>query len=247
MELQDTPFIKFMVNSWIKYERFKGASRICAIFLNFLLLLFKLIFCGIGLLVMAPHLGANHLLSKYNLSIPQKLLYALLVIVSLILDIPIMLIALFCVIAGIEFMSGIFTNIFMIIPTAVFGGIAVLLGKVLIIFVTSLFSKPLTDTVEEDTEYEEDYEPQPDIEDSDYDELAFCQLFTIGTEMCLLINHIEMCPDETAFIRVVDDEGYTPLYKRKVRRDKGGNRFIVFNSTHYYLDDKKTQPIITKK
>jgi hypothetical protein len=76
---------------------------------------------------------------------------------------------------------------------------------------------------------------------------VFFQLFTIGEEMCLLIDHIEMCPDETAFIRVAGEEGYTPIYKRKVRRDKAGNRFIVFNGANYYLDDKKTQPIITKK
>ncbi len=64
--------------------------------------------------------------------------------------------------------------------------------------------------------------------------------------MCLLVDHVEMCPDEVAFIRVVDDEGYTPLYKRKVRRNKVGDRFIVFNSTNYYLDDNKTQPVIRK-
>ena len=83
----------------------------------------------------------------------------------------------------------------------------------------------------------------PEVEESEeIEELPFCQLFRIGQEMCLLVDHIEMCPDETAFIRVVDDEGYTPLYKRKVRRDKTGNRFIVFNGTNYYLDNSKTQP-----
>lgn len=78
------------------------------------------------------------------------------------------------------------------------------------------------------------------------EELPFCQLFEVGEDMCLLVDHIEMCPDETAFIRVVDDEGYTPLYKRKVRRDKAGTRHIIFNSTKYELDDDKTQPIIKK-
>ena len=90
---------------------------------------------------------------------------------------------------------------------------------------------------DEYTEYEDDVE----------EDLPFCQLFTIGTDMCLLVDHVEMCPDETAFIRVVDDAGYTPLYKRKVRRDKEGLRFIVFNSTNYYLNESKTQPVITKK
>lgn len=99
---------------------------------------------------------------------------------------------------------------------------------------------------DDDEESEDDEENN---EDDEYyeDEITFCQLFRIGEEMCLFVDHVEMCPDETAFIRVVDDEGYTPLYKRKVRRDKAGNRFIVFNSTNYYLDDKKTQPISLKK
>ena len=87
---------------------------------------------------------------------------------------------------------------------------------------------------------------QEKVEPEAFEEVRFCQLFKIGPNMFLLIDHIEMCPDETAFIRVVDDEGYTPLYKRKVRRDKNGNRYILFNSTNHYLDDKKTQPVITK-
>ncbi len=100
---------------------------------------------------------------------------------------------------------------------------------------------------EDDNEQECNDEEQADEDDIIEEELPFCQLFTIGKEMCLVVDHIEMCPDETAFIRVVDDEGYTPLYKRKVRRDKLDNRFIVFNGENMYLDDKKTQPRITKK
>ena len=95
------------------------------------------------------------------------------------------------------------------------------------------------DDASEEGEDVEEYE-------DDIDELAFCQLFEVGDDMCLLVDRIEMCPDETAFIRVVDDEGYTPLYKRKVRRDKAGTRYIIFNSTNYELDDNKTQPIIKK-
>lgn len=97
---------------------------------------------------------------------------------------------------------------------------------------------------------EDDDEESEDEEEQDLDveeDITFCQLFAVGEDMCLLVDHVEMCPDETAFIRVVDDEGYTPLYKRKVRRDKAGNRFIVFNGTNHYLDDNKTQPIAIKK
>lgn len=109
------------------------------------------------------------------------------------------------------------------------------------------------DDDEEDTEdnnekdMEDDELPEKLEYDDDVEELPFCQLFSIGSEMCLLIDHVEMCPDETAFIRVVDDEGYTPLYKRKVRRDKAGNRYIVFNGTNHYLVDSRTQPTSIKK
>lgn len=98
---------------------------------------------------------------------------------------------------------------------------------------------------DEEEEYEE--EEDDEYEEDEEEDIQFCQLFNVGEDMCLLVDHVEMCPDETAFIRVVDEEGYTPLYKRKVRRDKASNRFIVFNGTNHYLDDNKTQPIAIKK
>lgn len=103
----------------------------------------------------------------------------------------------------------------------------------------------------DDEDYEDEEEDDLDEEDeyeephADHEELPFCQLFTVGDEMCLLVDHVEMCPDETAFIRVVDDEGYTPLYKRKIRRDKEDRRFIVFSGRNYYLNDRKTQPTVS--
>lgn len=111
----------------------------------------------------------------------------------------------------------------------------------------SLFSEDDEDIEDEEIADEDIEDGEHSAYDDDEDDLHFCQLFTIGEEMCLLVDHIEMCPDETAFIRVADDEGYTPLYKRKVRRDKLGNRFIIFNSTNHYLDDSKTQPVSIKK
>lgn len=108
-----------------------------------------------------------------------------------------------------------------------------------------LYEQLHPDEDDEDDEKEQDHEE--DEQDYEEEDITFCQLFDVSEDMCLLVHHVEMCPDETAFIRVVDDEGYTPLYKRKVRRDKAGNRFIVFNGTNHYLDDKKTQPISIKK
>ena len=170
----------------------------------------------------------------------ERALYVIIVIVCLALDIPVLLIggigALLC---GSLLMDGQFITAMV---CAIVSAVIILGEKALL---KSLFCRHNQQSEEQEEEEEEvpsHYETEEEIED-----LPFCQLFTIGEEMCLLVDHIEMCPDETAFIRVVDDEGYTPLYKRKVRRDKEGARYVVFNSTNHYLDDKKTQPVITKK
>lgn len=252
MEYQETPFVRFTLHTWIKYQKFKGASAICAIFLNFLLLIFKMVFCGIALLVLAPHMAALHLISRRQEStsrnIVRIILYVLCVVISLVLDIPIILVALVGVVGCVGLIPEVLTNPPTIVAVIVFGAVAVIFGKLAFTLISGLFVKRLPEIVEEDTveDVEEEVTEYTD-EDGDIEELPFCQLFRIGTEMCLLIDHVEMCPDETAFIRVVDDEGYTPLYKRKVRRDKRGNRFIQFNGENLYLKDEKTQPIITKK
>ena len=104
----------------------------------------------------------------------------------------------------------------------------------------------IMDLVAHEDQKEDEPESAEEL-DAIVEELPFCQLFTLGPNMCLMVDHVEMCPDETAFIRVVDEDAYTPLYKRRVRRDKHGNRMIAFNGANYYLNDKRTQPIITKK
>ena len=74
------------------------------------------------------------------------------------------------------------------------------------------------------------------------EELPFCQIFRLGGDKDLHIMRVEYCPDETAFIRVVSNDSYTKPYKRKVQRDKRGERFILFNNERFYLDPNKTQP-----
>ena len=156
-------FTNFMLNKWIKYDKYKGAAQISAIILNFFFLLFKLIFCGIILLIVAPHLAANHILSKESKSILHKILYAILVVISLVLDAVLFLIILIGVIVCFEFLKEMFTGggIFMILPAAVFGGVALLVGKYLVFIMGSLFSKSLSENVEnktDDTEYDENEE-----------------------------------------------------------------------------------------
>ena len=92
-------------------------------------------------------------------------------------------------------------------------------------------------------------EPEPDDDADDeeeeeevVEEFPFCQIFRLGGDKDLHIMRVEYCPDETAFIRVVSNDSYTKPYKRKVQRDKRGERFILFNNERFYLDPNKTQP-----
>lgn len=103
------------------------------------------------------------------------------------------------------------------------------------------FSERLDDCEDDDTEDEE----SDDLEEKE--ELYFSQIIRLDEDMDLHIVQVEMCPDETALVRVVSDEDFTPIYKRKVRYDKRGGRFIVFGGKNLYLDDAKTQPIVKRK
>ena len=206
------------------------------------------------MVIVAPHLAATHLISKKPRTPLTIILYVVCVTISLVMDIPLVLLTFIGAYGCISAVTYIFTAPGILVIVLLFGALAFFFGKLSFKLILSLFRNRETTTEEDTTEDEEVEEVKEDSEDiddtEDYDDdenIDFCQLFKLGTEMCLLVDHIEMCPDETALIRVVDDEGYTPLYKRKVRRDKDGNRFIVFNGTNHYLDDKKTQPIITKK
>ena len=95
----------------------------------------------------------------------------------------------------------------------------------------------LTHTSTTDSTNDEEKEEEEVVE-----EFPFCQIFRLGGDKDLHIMRVEYCPDETAFIRVVSNDSYTKPYKRKVQRDKRGERFILFNNERFYLDPNKTQP-----
>ena len=95
-----------------------------------------------------------------------------------------------------------------------------------------LTQKSTIDSTDEEEEQEEEV----------VEEFPFCQIFRLGGDKDLHIMRVEYCPDETAFIRVVSNDSYTKPYKRKVQRDKRGERFILFNNERFYLDPNKTQP-----
>ena len=98
-------------------------------------------------------------------------------------------------------------------------------------------------TQETEIEYLTDYEEEDEQEEEEVvEEFPFCQIFRLGGDKDLHIMRVEYCPDETAFIRVVSNDSYTKPYKRKVQRDKRGERFILFNNERFYLDPNKTQP-----
>ena len=100
-------------------------------------------------------------------------------------------------------------------------------------------------TQETEIEYLTDYEDEEEQEEEEVvEEFPFCQIFCLGGDKDLHIMRVEYCPDETAFIRVVSNDSYTKPYKRKVQRDKRGERFILFNNERFYLDPYKTQPIM---
>lgn len=239
--MEDSRLMNFALHYWVKYQRFKGAAAISAMLLNVFLFVFKLAVCGAVVLIFAPHLIANKLRRADNRNALNKVLHVLSAAVCLALDVPTLLLSVAVIVEGVRCLMSL-----QILTGIVIGTIGIVVGVWTLKCLIFLFTKP--SPVDDEVEDEQDVENE--TEDDTYDEdedLRFCQLFRIGDEMCLLIDHVEMCPDETAFIRVVDDEGYTPIYKRKVKRDKFGSRFIVFNGYNCYLDDAKTHPIVPKK
>lgn len=140
---------------------------------------------------------------------------------------------------SLEFLSRTWRPLF--IGTVVIIGIAVILRIIL--------NKKFLDWIDSCCPYEEpeEEEPKDEIEEeSDEDKLPFCQIFRLDLSTDLHIIKVEYCPDETAFIRIVTDESFTQPYKRKVMRDKRGERYINFNNEKYYLDPKKTQARMPK-
>ena len=99
--MENSRFMNFMLHSWVRYERFKGAAAIAAILLNLILLVFKLVFCGIILVVTAPHLAANHLLNQPK-TVMQRVGYVLMVALSLVIDIPLLLVCVVGFLTAIE-------------------------------------------------------------------------------------------------------------------------------------------------
>ena len=249
MELQDTRFMRFMLHSWIHYLKFRGASRVCAIFLNFVILILKLAVCGVILVICAPHSAAQALRNKRDLGLFGGLLYILLTTVCLVIDLPLAAGCVLGLVLAVRFVIDqqlLEAAIFAVVFGFLSKGVWILLRTPFYCTQTSYSSRIVEESDDEQEDDEQVDVTWTEADEAELEEIVFCQLFPLGEEMCLIIDHVEMCPDETAFIRVLSEDAYTPLYKRKVRRDKAGNRFIVFSGLNYYLDDSKTKPTVTK-
>lgn len=53
------------------------------------------------------------------------------------------------------------------------------------------------------------------------------------------IESIQMCPDETAFIRIITNDSFSQIYKRKIHRTKSipYDRYIRIDKQDYYIRD----------
>lgn len=72
-----------------------------------------------------------------------------------------------------------------------------------------------------------------------------CQIFREDSDTVIGVQYVDMCPDETAHIRVIGQNTFSQLYSRRVYYTKGidKKRYFKLNNINYYLDDNKTKPI----
>ena len=82
-----------------------------------------------------------------------------------------------------------------------------------------------------------------------YDDLPeipeMCQIFPLDENTCIGVQFVDMCPDETAHIRVIGDTTFSQIYKRRVYREKTyqKRRYFMLNGERYFLRPDTTQPI----
>lgn len=136
MNEQKDRFVSFMLDCWVDYNKFTGISRICAVFLNFFFLIFKLVACAIIMVVCAPHLVANNLLNKQEKSIVQKMLYILMVLISLCIDVPLLIV---CLAVFTVLYDSIVAGEFIVIILSVL--LIFILVRILVPLLMSLFAK----------------------------------------------------------------------------------------------------------
>lgn len=245
------------------FDRYSGFFWVlapvgCAI-TNALAVAVKALLVGLSLAVAAPSHAARRLREAESQNLLSLLIRALLTVIAFVVNGAFVALAAWVAVNAVQLLPTVLETPTVIVAIALLAAIAVVLVKVAI----SLFRTLLCTATEEQeepavepavepvmqsvVEKEEDEEGAGAEGEEEVEDLPFCQLFNISTEMVLLVDHVEMLPDETAFIRVVDEDGYTPLYKRRVRRDKEDKRYIAFNGEKLYLAPEKTKPTVNRK
>lgn len=177
----------------------------------------------------------NHNVSPQNRA--NKIGYWIFTIIALLIDGACIITALFIwatIVPSEDTVLGIMS--FSLIIPLLYAGFS----KLHYLFIKSSYESRIPEQYEE--EKQEEIEQEEEQEEEIVEEFPFCQIFRLGGDKDLHIMRVEYCPDETAFIRVVSNDSYTKPYKRKVQRDKRGERFILFNNERFYLDPNKTQP-----
>lgn len=178
----------------------------------------------------------NHNVSPQNRA--NKIGYWISTIIALLIDGACIITALFIwatIVPSEDTVLGIMS--FSLIIPLLYAGFS----KLHYLFIKSSYESRIPEQYEEE-EQEEIEQEEVEEEEEIVEEFPFCQIFRLGGDKDLHIMRVEYCPDETAFIRVVSNDSYTKPYKRKVQRDKRGERFILFNNERFYLDPSKTQP-----
>lgn len=249
----------------IDSARFSGANRLAAMLLNGMSVAVRAVLTLPALAALAPNYAAQRLREGVVRNPFKLLLCAALTLAACVVNSVIAAIAIMCVVAAIQLVPTVMETptvlvaiVLLLVATVALVKAVISLFRLLLCTDTSKQQKPARaaekpaksatdEPVNTPTIVKVKVEKEEKQEDEEIEDLPFCQLFNISTEMVLLVDHVEMCPDETAFIRVVDEDGYTPLYKRKVRKDKQDRRYIAFNGEQLYLVPEKTKPIVSRK
>lgn len=71
----------------------------------------------------------------------------------------------------------------------------------------------------------------------------FMQYFSKSADIGIGLEYVEMCPDETAVLRIVGETTFSKQYRRRIYTDKRGEKFFKLNGEQYYLRQSKVKPV----
>ena len=216
MDFQDK-MMKFM-NFWIDYREFKGGSAFCAVLLNGILLIFKLVFCWSIIIYTAPFFAAHSLLNKPVRGLLNKVIYLLMVTVSLVLCIPLIIVAQVSLKGFWDFVCSLFTEPEMFIPSLIPVAISGFIGywsiKICLKLVILIFNKENTADEEKNKPEEADVQLEEHLNSNNYDTDLI--LSTVGSIEAMTGTEFEnFCAD------LLRDKGYSNVSVTSASGDQG--------------------------